>query len=165
MTEALAITSTTIVSSETSQDQFAALIDAVTQRLAETSRRVYANTYRQWWAFALSNDFDCLDLSYEHIAAFLNQSDIAYATCQSWKTHMLGLLDWLEESDTVDHWYAKQRRRVLKFLKVKRMESERGRQRSQRALSRTEVVRLLDVWAEDPRPVAIRNTALLRLMI
>lgn len=62
---------------------------------------------------------------------------------------MLGLLDWLEESDTVDHWYAKQRRRVLKFLKVKRMESERARQRSQRALSRTEVVRLLDVWAED----------------
>ena len=45
-------------------------------------------------------------------------------------------------------------------------DGERARPSAQPlALSRTEVVRLLDVWAEDPRPVAIRNTALLRLMI
>ena len=58
-----------------------------------------------------------------------------------------------------------QRRRVLKFAKVKRMDSERGRRRSQRALKRSEVAQLLDVWAADPRLVGIRNHALLRLMI
>ena len=78
---------------------------------------------------------------------------------------MLRLLDWLEESEAKGEWYAIQRRRVLKFAKVKRMDSERGRRRSQRALKRTEVARLLDVWAADPRLVGIRNYALLRLMI
>ena len=66
---------------------------------------------------------------------------------------MLRLLDWLEESEAKGEWYAIQRRRVLKFAKVKRMDSERGRRRSQRALNRTEVARLLDVWAADPRLV------------
>ena len=82
---------------------------------------------------------DYLDLSCENILGFLNQIDVAYATRQSWKTHMLRLLDWLEESETRGEWYAKQRRRVLKFVKVKRMNAERGGRRSQRALSRAEV--------------------------
>ena len=133
--------------------------------LAESSRRVYANTYRQWSAYTERDGLDSLDLSFENISAFLNQSEVAYATRQSWKTHMLRLLDWLEEADANDEWYAKQRRRVLKFVKVKRMDAERGRRRSQRALKATEVARLLDVWADDGRAVGIRNYALLRLLI
>ena len=58
---------------------------------------------------------------------------------------MLRMLDWLEESDEHGEWYGKQRRRVLKFVKVKRMEAERGRRRGQRALNRTEGARLLDI--------------------
>ena len=154
-----------VISSEKSNEQFRVLTKMIEQTLAESSRRVYANTYRQWCAFADRNGYDTLDLSFEHISAFLKQSEVAYATRQSWKTHMLRLLDWLEEADEGSEWYAVQRRRVLKFVKVKRMEAERGRSRSQRALSLTEVARLLDVWATDPRPVGIRNYALLRLMI
>ena len=149
----------------TSGGQFKLLTYMIVQNLAETSRRVYLNTYRQWWVFAERHQLDYLDLRYEHILNFLNQSDIAYATRQSWKTHMLRMLDWLEESDDQGEWYAVQRRRVLKFLKVKRMGAERGRSRSQRALNRTEVAQLLDVWAVDPRLVGVRNHALLRLMI
>ena len=78
---------------------------------------------------------------------------------------MLRLLDWLEESEARGPWYAVQRRRVLKFAKVKRTEDERGRRRSQRALNRAQVAQLLDVWAADQRKVGRRNTALLRLMI
>ncbi len=154
-----------IISSETVNQQFALLVDLITGSLAPTSRRVYANTYRQWRAYTEGSGLAPFDLSFENIAAFLNQSDIAYATRQSWKTHMLRLLDWLEESEARGEWYGVQRRRVLKFVKVKRMEDERGGRRSQRALNRTEVVRLLDVWANDQRPVGIRNHALLRLMI
>ena len=154
-----------ILHSATSEQQFAVLVDVITQSLAETSRRVYVNTYRQWFAYTERDGLEPFDLSFGNISAFLNQSDTAHATRQSWKTHMLRLLDWLEESPTRGEWYAIQRRRVLKFAKVKRMDAERGRRRSQRALNRTEVARLLDVWAADQRLVGIRNHALLRLMI
>ena len=154
-----------VISSDKSDVQFRVLTDLIAETLAESSRRVYANTYRQWRLFADRNRLDYFDLSFENIWAFLQQSEVAYATRQSWKTHMLRLLDWLEEADEGSEWYATQRRRVLKFVKVKRMEAERGRRRSQRALSLTEVARLLDVWAADPRLVGIRNHALLRLMI
>ena len=154
-----------VISSDKSDVQFRVLTEMIERTLAESSRRVYANTYRQWSAFAERDGLDSLDLSFENISAFLNQSEVAYATRQSWKTHMLRLLDWLEEADANDEWYAKQRRRVLKFVKVKRMDAERGRRRSQRALRVTEVARLLDVWADDGRAVGIRNYALLRLLI
>ena len=83
-----------VISSEKSDVQFRVLTDMIAETVAESSRRVYANTYRQWSAIA-----------------------------------------------------------------------ERGRRRSQRALNRTEVAQLLDVWAADQRLVGIRNHALLRLMI
>ena len=154
-----------VISSAESHEQFRVLTEMIEGTLAESSRRVYANTYRQWSAYTDRSRLDPFDLSFEHISAFLKQSEVAYATRQSWKTHMLRLLDWLEEADEGSEWYATQRRRVLKFVKVKRMEAERGRRRSQRALSLSEVARLLDVWAADPRLVGIRNHALLRLMI
>ena len=154
-----------VISSDKSEEQFRVLTEMIERTLAESSRRVYANTYRQWSAYTERDGLDSLDLSFENISAFLNQSEVAYATRQSWKTHMLRLLDWLEEADANDEWYAKQRRRVLKFVKVKRMDAERGRRRSQRALKATEVARLLDVWADDGRAVGIRNYALLRLLI
>lgn len=165
MTDTLTTHEATIISSSTIDSQFTALTDMIAATLAETSRRVYANTYRQWSVFAERNELDTFDLSFENISAFLNQSDVAYTTRQSWKTHMLRLLDWLEESEGKGEWYAKQRRRVLKFLKVKKMDAERGGRRSQRALSRAEIAKLLDVWADDDRPVGIRNYTLLRLMI
>ena len=154
-----------VISSEKSDVKFRVLTEMIERTLAESSRRVYANTYRQWSAFAERDGLDSLDLSFENISAFLNQSEVAYATRQSWKTHMLRLLDWLEEADEDEEWYGKQRRRVLKFVKVKRMDAERGGRRSQRALRATEVARLLDVWADDGRAVGIRNHALLRLLI
>ena len=154
-----------VISSDKSDVKFRVLTQMIERTLAESSRRVYAHTYRQWSAYTDRNGHDIFDLSFENISAFLNQSEVAYATRQSWKTHMLRLLDWLEEADTNAEWYGKQRRRVLKFVKVKRMAAERGRRRSQRALSRAEVARLLGVWAADLRPVGIRNHALLRLMV
>ena len=45
------------------------------------------------------------------------------------------------------------------------MESAGGKSRSKRALNRSEVAQLLDLWARDRRPMGVRNYALLRLMI
>ncbi len=50
MTDALTTRETTISSSKNIDSQFTALTDMIAATLAETSRRVYANTYRQWSA-------------------------------------------------------------------------------------------------------------------
>ena len=89
----------------------------------------------------------------------------AHDTSLSWKAHMLRLLDWLEESNDRGPWYAQQRRQVLKFIKYRRQDTDGGSSRSKRALSKSEADALMDVWAHDTRPVAVRNTALLRLMV
>ena len=150
---------------ETSEEQFDLLIELIAENLAPSSQRVYRHTYQQWRQFAARKGHDCFDLSFENLSLFLNGRELAGATRRSWKAHMLRLLDWLEESPTRGEWYAVQRRRLLRFLKGARMESEGGKSRGKRALSRGEVARLLAVWEEDSRPMGIRNYALLRLMI
>ncbi len=150
---------------ESSAEQFDRLVEIVTDNLAASSKRVYRHTYAQWRGFAAQNQRDPFDLSFEQLSAFLNQGELAGATRRSWKAHMLRLLDWLEEAPAQGEWYAVQRRRLLKFLKGSRMESEGGKSRSQRALNRGEVSQLLDLWARDRRPLGVRNYALLRLMI
>lgn len=104
-------------------------------------------------------------MSFAHISAFLQDPDVAHDTRLSWKAHMPRLLDWLEESNERGPWYAQQRRQVLKFIKFRRQDSGGGGSRSKRALSKSEADALMDVWAHDTRPVALRNTALLRLMV
>ncbi len=151
--------------SDSSDEQFQLLIDLIAENLAPSSKRVYRHTYEQWRAFTIRNGIDLFDLSFENVTAFLNGHDLAGATRRAWKAHMLRLLDWLEEAPTGGEWYAVQRRRLLKFLKGARLESEGGKSRSKRALNRSEVSRLLAVWEEDARPLGVRNYALLRLMI
>ena len=150
---------------ESSDEQFDQLIDFIMDNLATSSQRVYRHTYQQWREFTLRHQLDIFDLSFEHLAAFLNGRELSGATRRSWKAHMLRLLDWLEESPTRGEWYAVQRRRLLKFLKGARLESAGGKSRSKRALNRSEVAQLLDLWARDRRPMGVRNYALLRLMI
>ena len=144
---------------------FHALTDLIAKTLSPGSRRVYLHTYACWCAFADCYQVDYLDLSFAHISAFLQAPDVAHDTRLSWKAHMLRLLDWLEESDERGPWYAQQRRRVLKFIKFQRQDADGGGSRSQRALSKSEADALMDVWAHDTRPVSVRNTALLRLMV
>ena len=150
---------------ETSDEQFDLLIELIADNLAPSSQRVYRHTYGQWRQFAYRHQLDCFDLSFENLSVFLNQGEMAGTTRRSWKAHMLRLLDWLEESPTRGEWYAVQRRCLLKFLKGARLESAGGKTRSKRALNRSEVAQLLDIWARDRRPMGVRNYALLRLMI
>ena len=66
-----------VISSEQSDVQFRVLTDLIAETVAESSRRVYAHTYRQWYLFANRNGLDYLDLSFENIWAFLQQSEVA----------------------------------------------------------------------------------------
>ena len=144
---------------------FHALVDLIADTLSPSSRRVYRHTYDSWCAFADRFQIDYLELSFAHISAFLQDPDVAHDTRLSWKAHMLRLLDWLEESNERGSWYAQQRRQVLKFIRFQRSEEDSGGKRSKRALSKSEADALMDVWADDTRPVAVRNTAMLRLIV
>ena len=118
-----------------------------------------------WRAFTIRNQLDLFDLSFENVAAFLNQGELAGATRRAWKAHMLRLLDWLEEAPTRGDWYAVQRLRLLKFLKGNRMENAGGKSRSKRALNRGEVSQLLAVWEEGARPAVSSRRTIRRLPI
>ena len=157
--------SSIVINSKPAAYQFSVLPELISVALAETSRKVYRNTYCQWTAFAKRNGIDAFDLSFENIYAFLSEGEISHSTRQSKKTHMLRLLDWHKESETRGEWYGTQRRRVLKFAKMKHTSSKHTGRRSHRALSKTEVAQLLEVWAADNRHSGVRNYALLRLLI
>lgn len=106
MNETRTIPSSAIVINAKPADyQFSVLPEFISESLAETSRKVYRNTYCQWTAFAKRNGIDDFDLSFENIYAFLCGGDISHSTRQSKKIHMLRLLDWLEESETRGEWY------------------------------------------------------------
>ncbi len=148
-----------IINFDATKSQFSVLHEFISQTLGEGSRKTYATTYRKWTEFAKRNGFDALDLRFENINAFISESELAFSTRHSMKTHMLRLLDWLEESESQGEWYARQRRRVVKFVKIKRLPTDYGRTRRHRALSKPDVARLLDVWADDNRPIGMRNYA------
>ena len=156
--------SSIVINSKPPDIQYSVLPELISESMADTSRKVYRNTNSQWTAFAKRNGIDDFDLSFKNIYAFLSEGEISQRTRQSKKTHMLRLLDWLEESETRGEWYGAQRRRVLKFAKMKHMSSEHTGRRSHQALSKTEVAQLLEVWAEDNRHYGMRNYALLHLL-
>ena len=151
---------------ETSDEQFDQLVDLITENLAPSSQRVYGHTYRQWRQFAARNGHDPFDLSFEHLSAFLNGRDLSSATRRSWKAHMLRLLDWLEESPDAGRMVCGTAAAPAQVpQRGADGESAGGKTRSKRALNRSEVAQLLDLWARDRRPMGVRNYALLRLMI
>jgi len=51
------------VHGRTSGDKFKMLTYMISQRLGESSRRVYLHTYSRWYDFAERNGLDTLDLS------------------------------------------------------------------------------------------------------
>ena len=68
---------------ESGDEQFDQLVDFITDNLAASSGRVYRHTYEQWRGFVRREGLDIFDLSFENVAAFLNQGELAGATRRS----------------------------------------------------------------------------------
>ena len=143
------------------------IADYVLVPLSEASRRVYTHTYQQWMDFAEANSFDPLALTYDHVKAFVNQTDVAKSTRQNRLSHLRKLLRTLslEVTDSpID--YDREYNRVLAHLKVTLTDSDRKRRgHSQRALTDPQLTQVLNVWRYDTRRVGLRNNALIRLLI
>ncbi len=57
---------------------FQALVDMIADTLSPSSRRVYRHTYDSWRAFADRYQIVYLDLSFAHVSAFLQDTDVAH---------------------------------------------------------------------------------------
>ncbi len=77
------LSSSIVIKSDTPDSQFSVLPELISEALAETSRKVYRNTYCQWTAFAKRNGIDAFDLSFQNIYAFLSEGKISHRTRQA----------------------------------------------------------------------------------
>ena len=135
----------------------------VFQSLSESSRRVYQRTFTTWAIFARDNGFDPLALSYDNVAAFINQADVGKSTRQNRLSHIRKLVKVLAQFDTR---YQRHADAINALLRVKRTQSDSERKgHSKRALSDAELIAVLDVWRYDTSRVGLRNNALIRLLV
>ena len=138
-------------------------VQIVLDNLSLTSQRVYLRTYTAWIDFAGDHQFDVMDLSFDHVRAFITQADVAKTTRQNRLSHMRKLLELLAigSDDYKPHYQA-----VKSFLKVKaQAEDTRRPERHKRALSPHEATQLLAVWNSDRSDMGLRNHSLIRLLI
>ena len=135
----------------------------VFQSLSESSRRVYERTYSTWADFARDNSFDPLALSYDNVAAFINQADVAKTTRSNRLSHIRKLVKVMAQFDTR---YQRHHDAINALLRIKRTASDSERKgHSKRALSDSELMQVLDVWRYDTSRVGLRNNAMIRLLV
>ena len=145
-----------------SADLFARATEIVLQTLSPRSRRVYQHTFKQWRAFCADRDLDVMALDFDSVSRFVNTSDIAKSSRQNRLSHIRKLLELLALADDT---YKQAYGAVKGFLKAQAMDGDSDRPtRSQRALNRGQVRRLLDVWAGDS-DLDVRNRAMLGILV
>ena len=145
------------------QSIFDKAVAIVLDTLSPTSRRVYDRTYRTWRQFATEREFDVMELTLDHIRAFIHEADVAKTTRQNRLSHMRKLLELLAIGD--GH-YRRHYDAVKSFLKVQANADDKSRpERVKRALNPHEATALLGVWRDDDSDVGIRNDVMIRLLV
>lgn len=115
--------------------------------IAESSRRVYRQTYEQWKEFALSNGEPPLPITFAGVQAFLDAHPASRATQQRRLSALRTLAQTyfiLTQDPKANAAY-----QSLKLLKLKHVQgADTGTRRRRRALSPKEATKLLQ-WAVD----------------
>lgn len=142
-------------------DAFTLAATHLMDKLSETSQRVYQYTFREWIRFAGENGFAPAAITFITLRAFINETDIATSTRQNRLSHMRQVLAALSilDRDTYQRHYEA----VNFFLKAKK--NPESVERHKRALKPHEATRLLDVWRNQTGFKAIRNEAMIRLLV
>lgn len=136
-------------------------IDMTMKTVAESSARVYADTYKAWQQWSVERDLDPLAVHGGNVHKFLLSRDVALVTRRRMLSAMRSLaqvLVVLEPNNPL---------RQSAYQSVRMVKAPRkgagGRERSQKALTPDEVERVFDVWLEDSL-LHIRNQALITVM-
>ena len=140
---------------------FEMVMSATLKTIAESSQRVYRQTYRLWCDWCAAAGIDPLTLTFGNVAAFLEGQSVSKSTRQRQLSalrklaEMLAILDY--SNPARDAMY-----KSLKKLKVRHM-GDTGTQRSLHALTPAEADKALRVW-DGPRRIDKRNRALIAVL-
>lgn len=123
------------------------VISATLKTVAESSGRVYGQTYRLWIDWCNSNEIDPLNMTFANVSAFLEEQDVSKSTRQRQLSAMRKLAEMLSILD-----YANPLRdasyKSLKKLKVRHMGNTTS-ERDRHALTPAQVDKILRVWSGD----------------
>lgn len=152
---------TAIVPDVGNNQAFADLCAQVGRTVAESSARIYQQTFSAWSTWCAASDVDLLDLRPVTVIQFLTSGDTTKTTRQrqlSALRKLAQMLYILRPSD--DH------RRIVEALKVTKapVTADAGTERARRALTPAQADRMLRMW-EGSADADVRNRALVAVLL
>lgn len=145
----------------TQTNQMESVIQMVGYTVKASTLRVYATTYKKWFAWCEENDHHPLNLVPEMVMCYLDSQNFTRATKQRQLAALRKLAEIIHLTD-LDKRQAEQNYRLVKMLKVRDANPEG--QRAGKALKPHEVYKLLDVW-NDMTLEHLRNRALIAVLL
>jgi len=139
---------------------FVELAEQVERTVAESSARVYGQTYAAWSSWCAATGVDPFDLRPGAVTAFLSAQNTTKATRQRQLSAMRKLAQMLYILEpTDDH------RRYVEALKVtKAPAGDKGSERTRKALTPAEADKMLRIW-NGATPADARNRALVAVLL
>lgn len=136
----------------------------VLDTIAESSARIYKQTYKAWVDYATVQQFDPLDLHPNNVKAFLASKPTTHATRKRQLSAIRVLLRLLADSEvSPEH---KKYAVVINRIKAPAPEqSSIQNERSHNPLSPAESDAILRVWSSDSTPIARRNMAIVATLL
>lgn len=137
------------------------IIDMALATVAESSARIYQDTFNRWRKWALLNEVDELNINPFTALSFLRDQDVTLTTRQ----RQLSALRKLTQVVAILDHRNDDARRVYEGMKLIKAPKQGagGKERKRRALAPEQVEKLLDVWLTDDL-ISIRNQALIATM-
>lgn len=138
-------------------EQFLYATTATMRTVAESSARVYADTFKQWHSWAYLNGIDPLAVNGGNVWAFLTSREVSQTSRQRMLSALRALARVLVVLD------AGNPARQAAYQSVEMTKAPKGKfgvERSRRALTPDEVNRVFDVWLDDDL-LSVRNQALI----
>lgn len=147
---------------------FEAVANAVLLDVAESSARVYAQTFRAWAAWCQREAIAPIMMTPDNVRAFLASGDTTATTRARQLSALRKLIDKLQtmvlltspqDAPLFDVW-----RRLLKDMRAPKPEADSGSERTHKALTPAEADRVLRAW-NGTAPIERRNAALVALLL
>lgn len=161
MTDIVPLIPQTIAIQNADLPLFDRVVSLVVKTVAESSARVYRQTYSAWVAYATTQNIDPVYLHPDHVYAFLAAGQTTHATRKRQLSALRAVVDLLAQIDGQTYnLYAA----VLKKMKAP-MPEVISAERSKRALSPAESDSLLRAFVGDSRSVARRNFAIVATLL
>ena len=151
---------TAITTAAATRIAFDTLTAFTLKQVANSSARIYAQTFRAWALWCADHDVDPVDVKPAAALAFITEQDTSKSTRQRQLTALrqLARMAFILTGDEQD-------RRILEALKMVKIGTDQtsGSTRTKKALSPAEADRVLRVWTGD-NLLSIRNHAILAIL-